>query len=239
MAYPGYRYSRYSRSRFRPRRSYPLYRRRFTRSRRYRPRGYRTSPMYSAFRQIRNIQRQDEVKYLDVSAQTPIVFRGDPTAQTYHRISFTAGQINQGSAPDEMTGRRISLTSITLNATFTLLDSDNMPSFRIIAFLWKEGVPSSTMANLFNPVANLPQTYWIDSARFKKKTLLDRKFTMSIDRPVTQRTFRFKIPSRYITTPIDGAGGYNNVYFFVLSNSPSNDPYASMTYTARVSYKDA
>lgn len=137
-----------------------------------------------------------------------------------------------------MTGRRISLTSITLNATFTLLDSDNMPSFRIIAFLWKEGVPSSTMANLFNPVTNLPQTYWIDSARFKKKTLLDRKFTMSIDRPVTQRIFCFKIFFCYIIIFIDGVGGYNNVYFFVLFNFFFNDLYVFMIYIVCVFYKD-
>lgn len=230
------------RYRYRPRRFYryrPRYRRSYYPRRRYRPRGYRRSPMYTAFRQIRNLQRTEEVKYVDSYEITPIVFQGDPTSATLHRISLTAGQIDQGSGPDEMIGRRVSVTSITLNTTFTLLDYDNPPTFRIIAFLWKEGVPPSTTSSLFSPVSNLPQTYWIDSARFKKKTLLDRKFSMSITQPVTQRTFRFKIPKRYVTTPLDGPGGYNNVYFFVLSNSPSSDPYANMTYTSRVSYKDA
>lgn len=220
MAYPGYRYSRYSRSRFRPRRSYPLYRRRFTRSRRYRPRGYRTSPLYSAFRQIRNIRAQEEVKYLDVQ-ETHTFSAAAPTAL----IRFTANRFTHGTGPDEMIGRRVAITSITSNFTFTLPDSvarEDMPTFRVIAFVWKEG-PIPGRQDLFTQED--PQGYWKDEYRFRKKTLLDRKFTMNPDHPVFQRTFRFKVPPRLITTPIDvsqspSVPGYNNIQMVIFSNSP-------------------
>lgn len=232
---PPYPYRSY---RYRARR-YTPYRRRFRRfiRRRY-PRGYRRSPMYVAFRQIKNLQRQVETKYVDDSIQTPITFNN---TTPHYVFSLSRTNIPQGTGGSSRIGRRIKLTSVTMNLTIRVPDAilpENLPTFRILGYIWKDGTPSSNPSDLFTQVTNLPETYWVDAARYSKKTIMDRKFTFSADQPVIQRTFRFRIPPRIITTC--GSDAYNNLYVMVLTNSSdtAND-YAEMTATYRVSFKDA
>lgn len=223
-------YRRRSRRNYRSRYSrYSRYRRRS-----YRPRGYRASPAYRAFRQIRNLQRQRELKYLDYSSGAAAI----ELSSTEPRFMTSLTDIQQGDGPNEMNGRRIKMTSATMNFTFWNLDTDGTPpTLRFLAFLWKEGEPPTSIPSMFTPGAVGPHAYWHDDYRFKKKSLMDRKFTFSLDKPVIQRTFRFKIPARYITTP----GEYNNLYFLILSynDSGSEQPYTSFRYTTRTNYHDS
>lgn len=227
---------RYYRTRFRrrPRRRFvPRY---FNRRRRYRPRGYRRSPAFTA---IRNLQRQREVKYVD-RTNGPV---GLGSVDNYYLHDLTS-TIPQGDDPHDRIGRRIHVTSLTMNFTFNNLDVNNLPqpTFRVIAFIWKEGEPPIPATNLFssNSISqSLTQGYFKDEYRFRKKTILDRKFSMTTDRPSIQKTIRFRIPSRVITTP----GDYNDIYFLVLSNgyvdqgSPAD--YANYSVSLRVSWTDS
>lgn len=136
-----------------------------------------------------------------------------------------------------MIGRRVKITSVTMNFTFRNLDIDNSPpELRLMAFLMKEGEPPSDISAMFTTGDVPTNWYWTDALRFQKKTLMDRKFTFSLDRPVIQRTFKFKIPARYITTP----SSYNNLYFLILSHSAgTTSPYMSFDYTSRVNFHDS
>lgn len=191
--------------------------------------------MYSAFTQIRNLQRHEEVKYIDYESPSDLLFT---TTTPSHLIPFTTS-VSQGIGPGEMIGRRIKVTSITMNCTFRVSSSvaySDVPAIRIMAFTWKEGQPPNPITDAFTSTNSLTQVYWADEFRYRKRVFLDRKFSPNLDRPVFQRTFRFKVPPRIVTTP----GDYNDIFFLILTDSQATaGDYLAMSYSSRVSFKDS
>lgn len=210
----------------------PIYRRRwFNRRRPYRPRGFRRSPAYIAFKGVRNLQKQREMKYRTFYYDIPITIS---SANPGIMLS-TSQLLQQGTGPNQMTGRRVKISSVTCNFSFVNLDLANpQQTGRIYMYIMKRGNPVPYMNFFEDPGTDYTIAYPHDDYRFNKIVLVDRKFTLTPTRTVYTTKFTFKIPPHIITTP----GEYNNIGFYIIS-APTGDQRIDFTGSLRLNFFDS